>query len=281
MKYYVVADTHGFYKEMVEALTEKGYYSDTSPHKLIMCGDLFDRGPQNKEIAQFVLDLLSRDEVILIRGNHEDLLVSFVETLPSMSESDIRYSHDQTNGTVDTVRQITGATMSKMAISPELVSKQMKRSRVFTTILPAMKNYYETAHYIFVHGWIPSDAQGFGGQGLFFNHKADWRDDDSVGWAYSRWYNGMLAAHQGDIEPDKTIVCGHWHASYGHAHFEGKGSEFGDDADFSPYCAEGIIALDACTVHSRKVNCIVIEDDEITENQVAGADNKNRGKEEK
>ena len=178
MKYYVIADTHGFYKEMVEALTEKGYYTDTSPHKLIICGDLFDRGSQNKDIEKFVLDLLARDEVILIRGNHEDLLVSFVETLPSMSELDIRYSHDQTNGTVDTVLQITGSSMNKMVLYPDFVSKQMKQSGVFTKILPAMKNYYETQRYIFVHGWIPSDASGFGGQGLWFNYKVNWREDD-------------------------------------------------------------------------------------------------------
>ena len=180
---------------MVEALTEKGYYTDTSPHKLIICGDLFDRGSQNKDIEKFVLDLLARDEVILIRGNHEDLLVSFVETLPSMSELDIRYSHDQTNGTVDTVLQITGSSMNKMVLYPDFVSKQMKQSGVFTKILPAMKNYYETQRYIFVHGWIPSDASGFGGQGLWFNYKVNWREDDPIGWAYARWYNGMLAAH--------------------------------------------------------------------------------------
>ena len=180
-----------------------------------------------------------------------------------MSELDIRYSHDQTNGTVDTVLQITGSSMNKMVLYPDFVSKQMKQSGVFTKILPAMKNYYETQRYIFVHGWIPSDASGFGGQGLWFNYKVNWREDDPIGWAYARWYNGMLAAHQGDVEPGKTIVCGHWHASYGHSHFEEKGSEFGADADFSPYYADGIIALDACTIHSKKVNCIVIEDDEL------------------
>lgn len=40
MKYYVVADVHGFYDQMVKALTEKGYFDDKSPHKLIICGDL-------------------------------------------------------------------------------------------------------------------------------------------------------------------------------------------------------------------------------------------------
>ena len=33
----------------------------------------------------------------------------------------------------------------------------------------------------------------------------------------------------------KTILCGHWHSSYGHWKYEHSGSEFDEDADFSPY----------------------------------------------
>lgn len=67
------------------------------------------------------------------------------------------------------------------------------------------------------------------------------------------------AAYSG-IGADKTIVCGHWHTSYGHSKYEHKGTEFGEDADFSPYYGPGIIAIDACTAFSGKVNCLVIED---------------------
>ena len=69
-----------------------------------------------------------------------------------------------------------------------------------------------------------------------------------------------MDAVQTVTEAGKTIVCGHWHTSYGHSKFEGKGTEFGKDADFSPYIAPGIIALDACTARSGIVNYIVIED---------------------
>ena len=75
MKYYVVADVHGFFDELKLALTEKGFFTDTEPHKLIVCGDLFDRGKQATELQEFILDLLAKDEVILIRGNHEDLML--------------------------------------------------------------------------------------------------------------------------------------------------------------------------------------------------------------
>lgn len=90
----------------------------------------------------------------------------------------------------------------------------------------------------------------------------NWRDADKVAWDQARWQNGMQAAHNHVVEPGKKIVCGHWHCSFGHAHYEKKGGEFDNNPDFSPYYGEGIIALDACTAFSKKVNCIVIDDDE-------------------
>ena len=88
----------------------------------------------------------------------------------------------------------------------------------------------------------------------------EWREASEEAWNCARWINGMAAARAGVIEEGKTIVCGHWHCSYGHSNFEGNGSEFGEDADFSPCYGNGIIALDACTGHSGKVNVIVVED---------------------
>ena len=61
MRYYVVADIHGFYNELVEALNEAGYFNDVTPHKLVVCGDLFDRGKQAKELQSFILDLMKID----------------------------------------------------------------------------------------------------------------------------------------------------------------------------------------------------------------------------
>ena len=50
MRYYVVADTHGFFTEMIDALNEKGFFEDNEPHKLIVCGDLLDRGLKPKTL---------------------------------------------------------------------------------------------------------------------------------------------------------------------------------------------------------------------------------------
>ena len=88
------------------------------------------------------------------------------------------------------------------------------------------------------------------------------RDAQRQMWWQARWLNGMDAVRMVS-EEGKTIVCGHWHTSYGYSKYEGKGSELGADADFSPYSTSGIIALDACTARSGIVNCIVVEDDEL------------------
>ena len=39
MKYYIIADIHGFYTELHKALDEAGYFTDPEPHKLISPGD--------------------------------------------------------------------------------------------------------------------------------------------------------------------------------------------------------------------------------------------------
>ena len=261
MKYYVVADIHGFYSELITALKEKGYFEDKEPHELIICGDLLDRGQEAIELQSFILDLLSKNEVILIRGNHEDLLVELVENSQKWMNAAVFMTHHWSNGTVDSALQLTGLDLNTAIYGPDFFSAQVKNTPFFKTILPAMIDYFETENYIFVHGWIPCTIFGKGHRfSDTFIYENNWRTQNKEQWEKARWTNGMTAACKKVIEPNKTIVCGHWHSSYGHTILEGKGSEFGEDADFSPYYGKGIIAIDGCTAHSGIVNCIVIED---------------------
>ena len=260
MKYYVVADPHGYYTYLMEALKEKGYFEDKEPHKLIICGDIFDRGEEAKEMEKFVLDLIKKDQVILIRGNHEDLVLDYIIKFYDYVKWGLKTSHHYSNGTVDTFCQLTGMSIYDVELFPTKALDLITKTDYVAKILTKMVNYYETGHYIFVHGWIPCNTSGYGGRATNFKYDENWRTSTIEDWCYARWYNGMLAASQGVIEPNKTIVCGHWHCSYGHARLEGKGTEFGPTADFTPYKAKGIIALDGCTFESHKVNCIVIND---------------------
>ena len=248
MKYFVTADPHGYYTILKQTLTESGFFTDSEPHKLIILGDLFDRGAEACELQGFVLDLMERDQIILIKGNHEDLFEELVT-----EDHGITYRHHVTNGTFDTAIQLTGYDMTMAGLRNYDFADAAKRTPYYTKIIPAMLDYFETDHYIFVHGWIPCIREHRG-----YSYYTDWRNADSNEWKNARWFNGMDAA-QSCME-EKTILCGHWHTSYGHARYEKKGSEFGPDADFSPYYGPGIIALDACTAFSGKINVIILED---------------------
>lgn len=251
MKYYVTADIHGFLSLFRRALEESGYYEDTDEKKLIICGDLFDRGEEAEELQDYILDLMEKNEVILVKGNHEDCFCDLVTT-----DAGLPYRHHVHNGTFQTALDLTGYDTVIAGIRHYDFAEAGRKTPYYTRIIPSMIDYYETDHYIFVHGWIPCYKYKDG----TFKKRSDWRDAGREEWEMARWVNGMDAAKAGLTEEGKTIVCGHWHCSYGHSEFEGVGSEFGPDADFSPYYAQGIIALDACTAHSGRVNVVVLED---------------------
>lgn len=256
MRYYVVADIHGFYSELKLALNEKGFFSDALPHKLIVCGDLMDRGAEAKEVQQFIIDLMDKDQVILIRGNHEDLMM---DLLCNWGNKSYLLSYHKSNKTTDTVLQLTD-TFNIFDENRAYVKERLSNTPFIQKIIPSMIDYYETKKYIFVHGWIPCKHYEENNMDRF-EAVDDWRNANPSDWYSARWTNGMAAWNEGIKEQGKTIVCGHWNYSYGHSVFEHKGSQYGKDADFSPFFAEGIIAIDACTALSRKINCIVLEDD--------------------
>ena len=61
MRYYVVADVYGYYTQMKSAIEKAGFFSDPTLHKLIMRGDIFDRGHEAKQVQQFVLEQMEQD----------------------------------------------------------------------------------------------------------------------------------------------------------------------------------------------------------------------------
>ena len=103
MKYYVAADVHGFYTILHDTLEREGCFSDPEPHRLILLGDCFDRGGEAEEMQRFLLELLEKDELILIRGNHEDLFVDLVTV-----DRGLPVRHHVSNGTYGTALQLTG-----------------------------------------------------------------------------------------------------------------------------------------------------------------------------
>ncbi|WP_300924638.1 metallophosphoesterase [uncultured Clostridium sp.] len=244
MRYFITSDIHSFYEPFVNELNVKGF--DKNKDILIILGDLFDRGPDSKKLLDFLTTLNDLNHLILIKGNHEDLLEDCLEELKNRKEISL---HHISNKTIDTISQLTDTPKEDLLEGEydyQIIETKLKK---YFKLVDQAKDYYEIDNYIFVHGWIPT-----------INNYEDLHKCSKEEWAKARWYNGMERWNFGSTLKDKIIVCGHWNTSYGNCYYHNKGSaEFSKDADFEIFEDEGIIALDAATVFSGKVNVKVLE----------------------
>lgn len=254
-KYFVMSDIHSFYNEMIAALNLKGFDEDNPDHILVVCGDLFDRGPDAVKVFNFATRMAADARLIYIYGNHEELLQDCVKQIRNKR---IISNHHITNGTFDTVVQITG--MNKYDLYGGLFDNNEFKKKIMS-LLEFIADYSvdvaEINDHVFVHGWIPCDP-------VSGKVPENWNTEDA-NWDAARWYNGMSAWSKGAKLPGKTIVCGHWHASWGHSHLHLDRKEFPQknsqdwQKSFEIFKDEGIVAIDACTAYSGFCNCYVIE----------------------
>lgn len=251
-KYFVVSDIHGYFTILKEALDENGFDIENPNHILIVAGDIIDRGQEAVKTVLFLLSI-PEERLIFIRGNHEDLMEHLLEQIYNFEM--INFAH-MSNKTLDSVVQFTrlkGIDLTTHNYEPGFIKHKMK---IFTELLERAVDYYEIDDYIIVHGWVPVKQEEDGR----YKYNKDWRNASKDEWDTSRWLNGMKLASEGIIEEGKTIICGHYHTSFGNYNYHNKGSgEFTKDADFGIYKDKGIIAIDAATAHSKKINVYIFE----------------------
>lgn len=253
MKYFVTADVHGFYNEWMQALKEKQFDINNPEHKLVVCGDLFDRGTQPKQIQAFAMEMLEKDKIILIRGNHEDLALELIENYVQYM-FEIKTTHHYYNGTFQTILELTGMNFHEATTCLLAFKQRARQTDYIRKIIPQMKDYFETSKYIFVHGWIPLMP-------LRYEFNKDWRNADKKLWEKARWLNPVELYNRKLYPFDKTLVLGHYSASY---FWENENKKQGKMVKklpcYEPFISKEVICLDAHTVSSKKVNVIVLDD---------------------
>ncbi len=265
MKYYVTTDPHAHYTPLAGALRAAGYFEDAGEKRLLVCGDLLDRGKEPLAVVDFLMAELAAHRLTIIRGNHEDLLEDALESIADGYVMDVSScsSHHVTNGTWQTLLALSGMNEDDALRYPKRLVNLVRQSPFYRELLPCGVDFYETEHHIFTHGWIPTRTEGYRPY-VRHHYDPDWRHAPSDLWRQARWLNGMaMACKHRILEPGKCIVCGHYATAHGHALYGHGGSENGVGADYSPFSAEGILALDACTVVSGQVNCWIVEDTPI------------------
>ena len=174
--------------------------------------------------------------------------------------------HDWSNGTIQTAFEL--AEYGLTTFTEFDVLDVMRKHPDYNEYIKSTVDYYEDDKHIFVHGWIPcesNDSNMYHAREVKYTFDKNWRGGD---WKSARWTNGMDAWNQGVRIDGKTIYCGHWHTSWGHSKLHKNGPEWDNKystnpehrkAHFEPFYDEGICAVDACTVYSKKVNIVVVE----------------------
>ncbi len=234
-KLFVVSDVHGHCTLLKEALEQAGFDKDNEDHLLVCCGDYFDRGNENVEVLKFFERLKHK---VLLRGNHEDMLLKLFRTGKVLP-------HHYINGTMRTLENFFG----KYSINPEDDTIDFSgKTRIVDRICEFIEetaDYYETEKYVFVHGWLPENALT----------PEERQKASPEAWEKARWvkWNERYVG----LRPlaDKTLVCGHvptWYAGV----FDGNR----DQKDISIFCGNGIIAVDAGTADTKQVNVLVLQD---------------------
>lgn len=241
-KFFIVTDVHSFFTPMQEALNREGFNLSNPDHIFVSLGDLFDRGDETIKLLEWVNNIPD-ERKILIRGNHEDLLE---EVFKNKYFRPIDYS----NGTAKTVNHLAG----RVTFSDSNLIEKASENEGIRKYLNSLLDYYEIGNYILTHSWIPSFDS------------TNWKLGD---WKKARWVNPFLEWRNRNYPQDKSIICGHWHVSWGWSHIRREYKEWppvgrpGFKESFKPFIDKGIIALDACTAFSGICNCFVINEEDI------------------
>lgn len=234
-KLFVVSDVHGHYTILKEELDKAGFDVENGNHILVCCGDYFDRGKENSEVLKFFERLKHK---VLLRGNHEDLLLKLLQTGKVLP-------HNYINGTMQTLTDFFG----KYSIDPvddtiDFSGKTRTVDRVCEFIDETV-NYFETENYVFVHGWLPDNAET-----LEERQKAT----DNL-WEKVRWTKWTEKYDDSRPLADKTLVCGHVPTFYAN-----KFDKSRDEKNCEIFCGNGLIVIDAGTFDTKQINVLVIED---------------------
>jgi serine/threonine protein phosphatase 1 len=136
---FAIADIHGCLDKLEDLIS----LIDPGPEdRLIFLGDYIDRGDSVAGVIDFLIDLACRVPCVFLRGNHEDMFITFLE-----------FGTNRTvffaNGGMKTVESYVKN--ERFASNDQAARMLPDAHRVF---LSNLKWYHEDEDYIYVHAGI-------------------------------------------------------------------------------------------------------------------------------
>jgi serine/threonine protein phosphatase 1 len=153
MKTFVIGDIHGRCAQL-QSLLEM-LPRDESSDKLVFLGDLIDRGHDVPGCVNFVYQLCREnpERVICLRGNHEQMLLDFVDDVANLWLTPVI-------GSQHTFAQYTGKplqinTDADFEITRDLISRSVPAEHL--EFFRNMPLYHEDEYAIYVHAGLEED----------------------------------------------------------------------------------------------------------------------------
>ena len=219
-----ISDIHGCYNHLVKLLLKVGYNPDKD--QLILLGDYVDRGTRNLATLNFVKILVKKYGAIALRGNHDQMLLDWLE---NPSEWSFNYFM---NGGLNTIKEFVDNPDDIACLDTYIDwSIQIKEKyKDIIEFLHGLPYYHETDKYIFVHAGINPFLK-------------DWRNTSKEEFIWIR--DEFL---DNDHGLDKVVIHGHTPTKYLH-----------DSADI--YFGNKKIGIDGACAYGYQLNCLEIIDD--------------------
>lgn len=296
-KYFIVSDIHSYLDELLAALVKSSLDLKNPNHILVIDGDVFDRGHQTVALYKWLIDF-PQDRLILIHGNHDDLLFSLlssnvfpedwqfrngtVKTICAMAYMDDEYG--------DEVEEFLDRNHHEMydyvQAAPEATDKweEVKKLAKESPIYKWMQsdkwiNYLELDKFIITHSFIPVNIKEkyalyhadiiYNAYTQFMHQNKDWRKADQKTWYESMWGRPYLQFDAGlfnmEKRKGKVLVVGHYRCSAFHEHYEPNIHYI--DGNHDIYFGDNLIAIDATTAWSHQVNVLEIDENGIVNNR--------------
>ena len=240
MKYFAFGDVHGYYDALIASLNKAGYEVSNPNHCLIGLGDYFDRGYQSKEVMEF---LQSVPQKVLLLGNHELYLLD-------MMYRGYIHGGDVYNGVLATFLSFTGISENEVYSRPEIAIMALLQTEL-KYFIRTLGLFFKTKDYLFTHAWMPETIP-FEKASLF-----EWTEALQSN-TVEELKKPILKNLNELAKNNCKLVVGHFHTSLLRKEIYDDGKEINSIWEY-----KNVIALDACTLLSHKVNIFVFEDEPL------------------
>lgn len=187
-RYYAVGDIHGrldLFEAVIAAIEGEIAAAPGLDHRIILLGDLVDRGPDSAGVIAAARNWQTRRNVRILAGNHEEMFLAAFERPEALR-------HFLKHGGYETMRSfgLSARDLGELeleeifALLPQFVSQQVR------DYVAGFETMIRAGDYVFVHAGIDPSRP-----------LADQKRSDLL------WIRERFLSHEGPLE--KVVIHGH------------------------------------------------------------------------